>query len=58
MKGTSGHWVLTIGLAAVLIGSGIGCQPAATTGPSPSTGTTNQQPDKDKKVKPPQSDPG
>jgi hypothetical protein len=52
-------WRLAACVAALLIGSSLGCQPASSTGTSPTTSKTSTHPDnKDKSVKPPKPDPG
>ncbi len=59
--GKNWRWSLVAGLAVVLVGSSIGCHPASTTGPTPTTvKATNKQPDdkKDAPGKPPPNDPG
>jgi len=59
--GKNWRWGFGAWLATVLIGTSIGCHPASTTGPAPTTTkATNKQPDDNKggPVKPPPSDPG
>ncbi|HWG41318.1 MAG TPA: hypothetical protein VN688_00930 [Gemmataceae bacterium] len=60
-KATSWRWGFVAWLAAMLIGSSLGCHPASTPGTTPTTTKpTNKQPadNKGAPVKPPPSDPG
>jgi len=52
-------WPLAVLAAALLVVSGLGCQPASTTGTASTTAKRTTQPEnKDKSAKPPPADPG
>jgi hypothetical protein len=58
-KRTRGRWILASWLAVLLIGSGLGCHPASSTGTAPHTSRTTTQPDnKGEPIKPPKPSPG